>query len=49
MDDKFQLDKDGDNWLIAGSPADPALIVQSLEEQFQASKRYNETPIDMCQ
>ena len=49
MDDKFQLDKDGDNWLIAGSPADPALIVQSLEEQFQAIKRYNETPIDMCQ
>jgi hypothetical protein len=42
MDDKFRLSRDGDNWFIANSPADPALIVQSLEDQFQAVKRYNE-------
>jgi hypothetical protein len=42
MDDKFRLDRDGDDWFIAGSPADPALIVRLLEEQFQIVKRYNE-------
>ena len=45
MDDRFQLDKVGDNWLIANSPASPALITQLLEDHFHMVKKYNEEPV----
>lgn len=44
MDDKFQLDQRGDDWFIVNSLADQVVIMQSLEDQFQAVKRYNEGP-----
>jgi len=42
MDDRFQLDKNGDDWFIAGSQASPALITQLLEDHFHMVKKYNE-------
>ena len=49
MDDIFQLDKNGDDWFVAGSPANPALILQLLEDHFRMVKKYNEEPTDLLE